>query len=223
MISPEVEASFPDLHVLVSPIWGVTVKKVDEALKVFRDEVVRETRRSYETESLKDEPLFRTYRDFFWRIRVDPTKNRPAAEALIRRVVSGRPLPSINTLVDAYNLASIKTGIAIAAFDADRLHGDLTMRYAKKDERFLGIGMKRPALLQGGEIVVQDREKLVAIYPYRDAEDSKVKEDTKNVLLLFCGVPGISMEKLLEAMKVTSDFITRFCGGTVKSENVEKG
>lgn len=208
---------------MVTPIWGVTVKKVDQRLKAFRDEVIRETRRSYETESLKDEPLFRTYRDFFWKIKVDPTKNRPAAEALIRRVVSGKPLPQINTLVDAYNLASIKTGIAIAAFDADRLYGDLTMRYAEKDERFIGIGMKKPALLQGGEIVVQDREKLVAIYPYRDAEDSKVTENTKNVLLLLCGVPGISMGKLLEAMKVTSDFITRFCGGTVKSKKVRKG
>ena len=120
-------------------------------------------------------------------------------------------MPRINTLVDAYNLASIKTGIAIAAFDADRLHGNLTMRYAEKGERFLGIGMKKPVLLQGGEIVVQDDEKLVAIYPYRDAEDSKVTEATTNVLLLFCGVPGISREKLADAQKVTTDLVMRFC------------
>jgi len=139
-----------------------------------------------------------------------------------REARGGRSLPCINTLVDAYNLASIKTGIAIAAFDADRLQGDLTMRYAEEDEKFLGIGMKKPALLQGGEIVVQDREKLVAIYPYRDADDSKVTEATRNVLLLFCGVPGISVRRLTDASKVASEYITRFCGAAVRAKNPKK-
>ncbi len=65
--------------------------------------------------------------------------------------------------------------------------------------------------------MVQDDEKLVAIYPYRDAEDSKVTEATKNVLLLFCGVPGISVAELADARNVTVDFITTFCGGTVET------
>ena len=205
---------------MVSLVGDVTVRRADPMLETFKEAVIRETRRSYETQSLKDEPLFRAYRDFFWMIKVDPTKNRPAAEALIRRVVAGKPLPRINTLVDTYNLASIKTGIAIAAFDADRLRGNLTMRYADKDEKFLGIGMKKPLLLQGGEIVVEDDIRLVAIYPYRDADDSKVTEATQSVLLLFYGVPGVGLGELGEAMKKACDFITRFCGGTVKTENV---
>jgi DNA/RNA-binding domain of Phe-tRNA-synthetase-like protein len=216
-ITPEVKVSFPDLQVLVSRVENVEVKDIDTQLEAFKEEVIQEARNSYNPELLKDKPVFRAYRDFFWQIKVDPTKNRPAAEALIRRVVGGKSLPCINTLVDAYNLASIKTEIAVAAFDADRLLGDLNMRYAKRGERFLGIGMKKPLVLQGGEIVVQDEEKLVAIYPYRDAEDSKVTEGTMNVLLLFCGVPGISLEKLSDSMKVTSKIITRFCGGTAKN------
>ncbi len=62
-------------------------------------------------EGLKDEPIFRTYRDFFWTMGVDPTKVRPAAEALIRRILVGRSMPRINTVVDAYNLASMTTHI----------------------------------------------------------------------------------------------------------------
>ncbi|RJS86088.1 hypothetical protein CW704_06285 [Candidatus Bathyarchaeota archaeon] len=125
-------------------------------------------------------------------------------------------MPRINTLVDAYNLASIKTEIAIAAFDSDKIRGELTMRYAETGEEFLGIGMKTPLRLNGREIVISDEEKLLAVYPYRDAEDTKVTEATRNVLLLFCGVPGIPMQKLLEAKDVTLKFVTKFCGGTVK-------
>jgi len=216
-IDSEVKARFPDLQVLTSLIKNVSVKGADPQLEAFKVEIIREIRNSHNIESLKDEPVLRAYRGFFWKIKVDPTKNRPAAEALIRRIVGGNPLPRINTLVDAYNLASIKKNVAIAAFDADKLRGNLRMSYAVKGETFLGIGMDKPILLQGGEIITSDDEKMVAIYPYRDAEESKVTEATRNVLLLFCGVPGISSDKLYEAMMMAHEFITRFCGGTPKT------
>ena len=215
-ISEEVRRAFPNLHVLTSSIENVIVEKSNSALEEFKRERLQEIQDAYDLETLKDKSILRAYRDFFWKLGVDPTKTRPAAEALIRRLLRGKPLPRINTLVDAYNLASIKTEIAIAAFDSDKIRGELTMRYAEMGEEFLGIGMKTPLRLNGREIVVSDEEKLLAVYPYRDAEDTKVTEATRNVLLLFCGVPGIPMQKLLEAKDVTLKFVTKFCGGTVK-------
>ena len=215
-ISEEVRRAFPNLHVLTSSIENVIVEKSNSELEEFKRESLQEIQDAYDLENLKDRPILRAYRDFFWKLGVDPTKTRPAAEALIRRLLRGKPLPRINTLVDAYNLASIKTEIAIAAFDSDKIRGELTMRYAEMGEEFLGIGMKTPLRLNGREIVISDEEKLLAVYPYRDAEDTKVTEATRNVLLLFCGVPGIPMQKLLEAKDVTLKFVTKFCGGTVK-------
>jgi len=215
-ISEEVRRAFPNLHVLTSSIENVIVEKSNSELEEFKREILQEIQDAYDLENLKDRPILRAYRDFFWKLGVDPTKTRPAAEALIRRLLRGKPLPRINTLVDAYNLASIKTEIAIAAFDSDKIRGELTMRYAETGEEFLGIGMKTPLRLNGREIVISDEEKLLAVYPYRDAEDTKVTEATRNVLLLFCGVPGIPTQKLLEAKDVTLKFVTKFCGGTVK-------
>ena len=181
--------------------------------------MTKKVKEKYNLNSVRNLPIFRAYRDFFWRVGIDPTKNRPAAEALIRRVLGGRTIPSINTLVDAYNLASIKTEIAIAAFDSNKLKGDLLMRFAEKREKFLGIGMEKPMLLQGGEIVVSDSEKLVAIYPYRDADSTKITEKTKNVMLLVCGVPGIGEETLQNAAEVALQYITGFCDGEGKIES----
>jgi len=92
------------------------------------------------------------------------------------------------------------------------------MRFAEKREKFLGIGMEKPMLLQGGEIVVSDSEKLVAIYPYRDADSTKITEKTKNVMLLVCGVPGIGEETLQNAAQAALEYITSFCGGEGKIE-----
>ncbi|MFQ6074687.1 MAG: B3/4 domain-containing protein [Candidatus Bathyarchaeia archaeon] len=212
-IDPSLKIRFPTLKVLTPKVTGVRVKKRSPELKRFGGEVAREIKRRYDLGSLKDLPNFRAYRDFFWRVGIDPTKSRPAAEALIRRVLRGRPIPNINTLVDAYNLASMQTEVALAAFDADRLKGDLTMRFAVEGEEFLGIGMEKPISLEGGEVVVSDEEKLVAIYPHRDAEEAKITKVTRNVLLLVCGVPGLSDKVLQKAGRVAVEYITRFCGG----------
>ena len=212
-IASEVAEAFPDLKVLARKIYGVTVERQNAELERFKAEVVSWVKKRFKLETLKDEPIFRAYREFFWRIGVDPTKHRPASEALIRRILSGKTIPTINTVVDAYNLASIQTGVALAVFDLDKLKGSLQMRFAKPGEAFLGIGMEKPLRLEGGEIVVSDEEKLVAVYPYRDADSSKVTLQTENLLILVCGVPGIPQGKLLEAAEVCVKNITKFCGG----------
>lgn len=212
-ISADLKGRFPWLQVLVSRIGGVKVKRRSEELEEFKGQLLEQVKKERELGALKDDLIFRAYRDFFWRVGIDPTKNRPAGEALVRRVLRGKPIPTINTLVDAYNLASVKTGIAIAAFDADRLKGGLEMRLARAGEEFLGIGMKKPMALEGNEVVISDAEKLAAIYPYRDADSTKVTGATENVLLLICGVPGIGEGTLRDAEKTAVEYITRFCGG----------
>jgi DNA/RNA-binding domain of Phe-tRNA-synthetase-like protein len=212
-IDSELKTRFPDLTVLTLHIKGVQIQKRGAELEKFKVEVMRQVRNDYNLDSVKDHPTFRAYRDFFWSIKIDPTKIRPAAEALIRRILAGKTLPSINTLVDAYNLASIKSRIALATFDADRLEGDLLMRFAEEGEQFIGIGMEKPLILKGGEIVVSDETKLIAVYPYRDADNTKVTEKTENVTIVVCGVPGIPKQDLENASQVALEYINRFCGG----------
>lgn len=211
-IDSKLKTRFPNLNVLLLHIDDVRVQKMDCELEKFKLEVINQVRNEYDLDSVKDNPTFRAYRDFFWGIKIDPTKIRPAAEALIRRILAGKPLPTINTLVDAYNLASIKSGIAMATFDADKLDGNLLMRFAEEDEPFQGIGMDKPLILKGGEIVVADEKKLIAVYPYRDADNTKITEKTKNITIVVCGVPGITDDVLENASNVTLDYVKRFCG-----------
>jgi len=212
-IDQTLRRKFPGLNALILRIDGVRVENENPELEHFKEEVVERIRGHWTLLQLREEPIFRAYRDFFWGIGIDPTKVRPAAEALIRRVLRGSPLPKINTLVDAYNLASMETGIALAAFDADRIGKDLLMREAIGGELFLGIGMEKSLMLKGGEIVVEDGRKLIAIYPYRDAEESKITLQTREALQLVCGVPGIDEATLEECKRVAAQYVTRFCGG----------
>ncbi len=212
-IDPALKDRFPGLQVIVGHVDGVRVESSSADLQKFKQQVLGEVKQKYSLESLKDVAIFRAYRDFFWKIGIDPTKIRPAAEALVRRILAGKPIPAINNVVDSYNLASIKTEIALAAFNRGELRGDLLMRTSKRGERFLGIGMDELMELNGGEIVISDEEKLVAVYPHRDADRSKVSETTRNLLILVCGVPGIDETVLADAGKLALDLVTKFCGG----------
>ena len=217
----EVERSvveqFPGITVLLRLIEGVVVEEGSDELEELKVKVVEEVRSRFTAEALKDHPVFRAYRDFFWRLGVDPTKTRPAGEALVRRTLVGKPVPRINTAVDAYNLASMKTGVALAAFDLSKLTLPLKLRFAEPNEAFKGIGMAEAKKLKGGEVVVSDAEgRLVAIYPYRDSDDSKVTLNTHDIALLVCGVPGLELSSLEEAEELAVKYVTQFCGGSAK-------
>jgi len=217
-LQPQLAGRFPGLRALICRVDGIKIEKERDELQQFKEKVSQEIKRKYNIATVKDEPAFRAYRDFFWRAGIDPTKVRPAAEALIRRILAGKPIPTINTLVDSYNLASIHTGIALGAFDLEKLIGDLTLRFSRAGEKFLGIGMGEPIELRGNELVVSDNEKLIAIYPYRDADRTKVTFNTKNICVLVCGVPGIEESVLKMASQVAIDYITKFCGGVGRLE-----
>lgn len=212
MISGEIKERFPDLDVRFKQVKGLAIKRESEALEEFKKEVIEEIKTSYDLDTLKDDQKMRLYRDFFWKIDIDPTKIRPASEALIRRILQGKPLPQINTAVDAYNLASIKSGVPLAAFDSAHIEGGLSMRFSKEGEKFKGIGMKEPKILKGNEIVMEDGASLVAIYPYRDADKSKITHDTTEILLMSCGVPGVSGETLDEAAELAAEYLEKYCG-----------
>jgi DNA/RNA-binding domain of Phe-tRNA-synthetase-like protein len=217
-IAPELRSAFPGLRVVELKLVALTVRGSDPELESFKLEVQeRVRRRTASLEEVKDQPIFRAYRDFFWRAGIDPTKVRPAGEALTRRILGGRDLPRVNTVVDAYNLASVETSIAIAAFDSKKVKEDaLVMRKAVAGEPFHGIGMGSADSLAGVEVVIEDREvnRLIAVYPYRDSDDSKVTESTTDVLFMMCGVPGIDDAALERASELTREYVKRFCSSS---------
>lgn len=209
-IDSDLMRKFPDIAVTELEISDVFVAQNPDIEKL-KKETADEIKRKYNLDSLRDFPALRAYRDFFWHIGIDPTKERPSAEALIRRVLLGKEVPIINNVVDCYNIASMKTCICIGAFDKDKICGKMLLRFALPGEKFLGIGMKEMIVLRSNEIVISDEEKIIAIYPYRDAENTKITENTRNIVLVFCGAPGIRIEMLMLAEKAAAEYITRYC------------
>ena len=149
IITNDLRYEYPNLFIPHAIIQDVQVEVTQTPkFKEELEEVSHNIREKYTLENLKDNILVRRYRDFFWRLNIDPTKIRPASEALIRRVLAEKPFPMINNLVDVYNLVSLETGIPLAAFDLAHVSGNaLIVRFAQANERFIGISMKKENIM----------------------------------------------------------------------------
>ncbi len=201
----------PKIFVCIAEVQGVeVVKKDSESMKLFK-EVIEKLKERYSVEKLKEDPFVRAFRDFYWRIGIDPTKQRPSSEALLRRGLKGE-IPRINNVVDAGNIASMETLIPIGLYDIAKIRGDLELRFAKKGEIFCPIGGKDEAL-EENQIVLADEEKILHVYPYRDSRLTMVSDATKDVLIVACGVPGVEKERVKLACEKAMEYIVMLAGG----------
>ncbi len=156
----------------------------------------------YTTETVKTISGIEATRRVYRACGKDPSRYRPAAEALIRRMLQGKELYQIDTLVDLINLASIAFGYSIGGFDADKFVGDtLTLGIGHEGEPYEGIG--RGMLNIAGLPVYRDAEGGVGT-PTSDNERTKIELSTRHVLVLVNGYDGNEAQ-----VKANAEYIIR--------------
>ena len=94
--------------------------------------------------NLRREPIASAYRVFFRQIGIDPDEHKPPGEAvMLERLRAGR-FKSHDLLEDALTVAVVETGVAVRAFDADRIEGELGLRIAQPGEHLAGRPARPP-------------------------------------------------------------------------------
>ena len=172
-------------------------------------------RQELTTESLKDLPSIAATRRVYKACGKDPSRYRPASEQLIRRMLQGKELYQIDTLVDLINLASIAYGYSIGGFDADKFVGDtLTLGVGREGEPYEGIG--RGMLNIAGLPVYRDAEGGVGT-PTSDHERTKITLSTTHLVVLINGYDG-NEQRVADNARFIQDLLCKYAksdGGTV--------
>ena len=160
----------------------------NEALWAEIGQLAEKFRRELTTESLKELTSISATRKVYRACGKDPSRYRPASEALIRRMLQGKELYQRDTLVDLINLASIAYGYSIGGFDADKFAGDtLTLGIGREGEPYEGIG--RGNINIHGLPVYRDAQGGVGT-PTSDNERTKMTLDTRHLVVLINGYDG---------------------------------
>lgn len=166
------------------------------------------------TESLKQLSGISATRRVYRACGKDPSRYRPASEALIRRQLTNKSLYQIDTLVDLTNLASIAYGYSIGGFDADKFDGDtLTLGIGRAGEPYEGIS--RGMINIEGLPVYRDATGGVGT-PTSDNERTKITLQTTHLVVLINGYDGNETNVKANAEYI-QELLRKYCnsdGGT---------
>lgn len=173
-----------------------------DEIDAFTQELTTTTR----PDDIKLQPAIAATREVYKRCGKDPSRYRPSAEALRRRLMRGIALYQIDTLVDLINLVSLRTGYSIGGFDAGKIQGTcLELGVGRAGEPFEGIG--RGVLNIEGLPVYRDAAGGIGT-PTSDHERTKMDLGTTRILAIINGYSG--QEGLQEAALMTQELLKKY-------------
>jgi len=135
----------------------------------------------------------------------EPSRYRPSAEALLRRVRTGKDLYRINNVVDTINLLSMESTFSIGGFDMSNISG----------KAILDIGDSNPYKAIGrGELNIEFMPGMkddLGFFgtPTSDSERTMVTSDINELLLVYYDFYGNS--RLSDSLSQAVQYLELYC------------
>ncbi len=156
-------------------------------------------------------------RALFHQLDIDPTKNRPSSEALLRRVLQGKGLPRVNPAVDVCNLCSVEHQLPLGLYDHETVKGTVRVRLGKDSEGYPGIRKQRVNL--SGRLLLADDDGAFGAPTSDSARTSVTSRTASLMVVLFCPTDRAG-KHLSSALEHIADLLTRFCSASVVAVRV---
>ncbi|MCH5234737.1 MAG: hypothetical protein J1E16_05535 [Muribaculaceae bacterium] len=199
----EAEVSNPDTP---DSLWS----RIESASKILKEK--------YELSDINKRASILGTRKIYKLLGKDPNRYRPSAEALCRRIINGKGIYRLTTLIDIINLISIETGYSIGGFDANKIEGNkLILDAGSKEDNFNAIG--RGQLNIEGLPVYRDEKGGIGT-PTSDEERTKLTPDTTKLLMLVNIYQEETSPQEVEAM--AKELLSRYANLTSFSSKLIK-
>lgn len=193
-VSSALREEFPGLglrYLLVEQGSGRTPRPVKERLARMSDRFS-----GPQAINLRHQPIPWAYRVFYRHIGLDPDEQPTPVEAVALERIKRGGFVSQNLLDDALTIGIIESGVALRAFDGDRVEGSLGIRQSETGEPLEG----RPGELPAGTLVIADEARPLALLFGAVAAGRGVSPRTKRTVLAAVqvqGVPDIAVEEAI--------------------------
>ena len=195
--------------------------RVTAAGRALRSDIAREVQsvraKFANPQAVRSAPEVAAFQEILRKVGVNPRREQPSLERLLTFALKRADLPVVNSLVDAYNLVSVRTSCSLGAHDLDRIATPVMLRLLTGRESFTPLGRDEKAAVVAGEYGYVDAEdRVLCRLDVLQAEFSKVTADTVNALLIIEGTAAHPASLLERAFDEAIDLVTRHCGGTAE-------
>ncbi len=190
-------------------LWQANLKVTPSGPDILHwmEKTIEDIHAKYTIEEISSIPIISDTRNAYRKAGKDPSRYRPSAEALCRRIAGGKPLFHVNNAVDILNTISIQSGFSIGGYDFDKIDGNISLGIGKDGEPYHAIG--RGELNMQGLPILRDRLGPFGS-PTSDSIRTMVTESTTRVLMVFFDFSGKGdLGKVLES---ASGYYRNFTG-----------
>ena len=179
----------PDVAGIVRPVWLVLAAVTAVDREPALDEALRQAATAHRGPAAPNDAdeVTTAVRTMYKRVGLDPTKNRPSSEALLRRVRKGDELPRINSLVDVINWCSLETRLPFGLYDLDRIEGDVTLRLGVEGEAYAGI--RKDTVHVAGRLTLADAAGAFGNPTSDSARTMVTTATTRALVVIFVPAP----------------------------------
>ena len=165
----------------------VKVEKLNERLWTEINRLLVHLFADFKPDHINSIPQIAAMRAAYKALGKDPSRYRGSAEALLRRVLSGKGLYQINNVVDINNLVSLESLQPLGSYDLDRISRDIELRIGGAGETYKGIG--KDMINIESLPVFADADGPFGS-PTSDSERAMVRADTSKVLMVVFSFNG---------------------------------
>lgn len=141
------------------------------------------------------------YRVFYRHIGLDPDEQPTPIERLVLERIQRGGFPNHGLPADALAIATVESGVALRAFDADRIDGRPGIRPSQPGESLEG----RPGALPPGTLVIADERRPASLLFGAAAADRDVDRHTTRTLVCAIQVKGVPDIAVTEALWLATD------------------
>jgi DNA/RNA-binding domain of Phe-tRNA-synthetase-like protein len=206
-IHPALKALVPDLA-LGCISANVIAEKHNEALWREIDQHLIHLKATIKPEQINTVPQIAAMRSAYKALGKDPSRYRGSAEALLRRVLSGKGLYQINSVVDINNLVSLESLNPAGTYDLEKITLPIELRIGAAEESYKGIGKD---LINIESLPVFADAAGPFGCPTSDSERAMVTLQTQKVLMVVFSFTG--PQGLERWMQRAGELLRRYCGG----------
>ena len=180
-------------------------------------------RNTLNEETYREHPTLAALQEVHRAFGNNPNKFPPSIQALCKRILKGGDLPSINLLVDAYNIVSLQHILSCGGEDLDACDGDIVLDYADGSEEFIALGEAENTPPKPGEVVYKDNQGVIcAKFDWREGDRTKITPESKNVVLVIETLPPTGKAELEQALQELVDLVTEHCGGSLTTHILDE-
>jgi phenylalanyl-tRNA synthetase beta chain len=130
----------------------------------------------------------------------------------VRTVFDNRNERSINAAVDATNIALLSVGQPLHVLDADKVKGNIVVRYAREGESMITLDGKDITLIES-DIVIADDEGVLELAGVKGGKKAEVTKDTKRIILEAVNFNSVAIRRTSSRVGIKTDASKRYENG----------